>query len=89
MKNQNMKFYYSPLSIGAFLLICWGIWILIAILRGAYPTYFVFIFPSVGIGLLILDNYIRKSKLDIRNKLLIQLASLVLILFVGYLLFKG
>ena len=83
-----MKFYYSPLSIGAILLIVWGLWILIEMILGAYPTYLAFIFPIIGMGLLILDSYIRKSKLDIKQKVLIQAISIVLMLAIGYFFLK-
>jgi len=88
MRSQNMKFYYSPLSIGAILLIVWGLWILIEMILGAYPTYLAFIFPIIGMGLLILDSYIRKSKLDIKQKVLIQAISIVLMLAIGYFFLK-
>lgn len=83
-----MKFYYSPLSIGAVLLIVWGLWILTEMIIGAYPTYLAFIFPVLGIGLLVLDYYIRKSKLAIKQKVLIQLISIASILALGYLYLK-
>jgi hypothetical protein len=88
MRNKNMKFYYSPLSIGGVLLIVWGIWILTEMIIGAYPTYLAFILPIIGIGLLVLDFYIRKSKIDRKQKVLIQVISFVLILNIGYFFLK-
>lgn len=83
MRNQNMRFYYLPLSIGAIVLIIWGLWILAEMIMGAYPTYLAFIFPIIGIGLLVLDLYVRKLKIDRKQKVLIQLISIALTVTIG------
>lgn len=89
MNSQKMKFYYSPLSIGAMLFLVWGVWILIEMLKGAYPTYLVFILPILGILLLVIDYFLRKSDFSLKAKLFIQTASIVLIVIVGYLFLQG
>jgi|GEM_PF-1369721 len=89
MNSQKMKFYYSPLSIGAILFLAWGVWVLIKMLRGAYPTYLAFILPILGILLLVIDYFVRKSASSLKAKLFIQTVSVVLIVIVGYLLLKG
>ncbi len=83
-----MKFYYSPLSIAAILLFAWGIQLIVAMLRGAWATYFAFIFPALGIILFIADFYIKKSNLKFRSKLIIQILIVLFLLVVGYLIFK-
>ena len=89
INSQRMKLYYSPLSIGAILLSVWGMWMFVATLRGAYPTYLAFLLPVLGIFLLVIDYFIRKSKRSAKSKLLIQTISVVLILIVGYLLLRA
>ena len=81
-----MRYYHSLLSIGAILLIILGIWILIAMIKGAYPTSLVFIFPLLGFILLFLDKYIRKSKLKIKNKIFIQITILSIVMLGFFLL---
>lgn len=87
--NNPMKFYQSPLSIGGILLFIAGAYLLIAMLRGAWPTYFAFVFLGVGIVMLIIDYFIRKSELSFSTKLIIQSLSIVVPLLVGYLFFTG
>ena len=89
MNNQKMKFYYSPLSIGAILFLAWGLWMLMEMLQGAYPTYLAFVFPILGILLFLIDYFVRKSNFSLKAKLFIQTISIVLIVIVGYLLLKA
>jgi hypothetical protein len=84
-----MKFYQSPLSIGGILLFIAGSILTIRMLNGAWPTYFAFIFLGMGIVMLIIDYFIRKSGLGFSTKLIIQSLSVVVPLLVGYLFFKG
>ena len=82
-----MKLYQSPLSIGGILLFIAGSYLVIAMLRGAWPTYFAFIFLGLGIVMLIVDYFIRKSGLGFSTKLIIQSLCVVVPLIVGYLFF--
>ncbi len=84
-----MKFYQSPLSIVAILFLVWGLWMLMAMFKGAYPTYLAFIYPIFGILLFVMDYFIRKSDFELKIKLLIQIISIMVIVAIGYLLFKG
>ncbi len=84
-----MKFYYSPLSVAATLLLFWSLYILFKMSRGAYPTYFVLILPILGVLLLLIDYYlIRKSVLNIRAKLFIQIWAVLLIIILGFCITK-
>jgi hypothetical protein len=84
-----MKLYQSPLSIGGILLLVAGLYLVIAMLRGAWPTYFSFIFLGIGIVMLTIDYFIRKSELEFSTKLIIQSFCTILPLLVGYLYFAG
>jgi len=82
-----MKLYQSPLSIGGILLFIAGAYLCIRMLMGAWPTYFAFIFLGLGIVMLVIDYFIRKSGLGFSTKLIIQSLCVVVPLVVGYLFF--
>ncbi len=84
-----MKLYQSPLSIGGIFLFIAGSIITIRMFNGAWPTYFAFIFLGLGIVMMMIDYFIRKSIMKFSNKLIIQSLCVVLPLLVGYLFFAG
>jgi hypothetical protein len=82
-----MKSYQSPLSIGGILLFIAGTYLSIRMLMGAWPTSFAFIFLGLGIVMLVLDYFIRKSGLSFSTKLIVQSLCVVVPLVIGYLYF--
>ncbi len=82
-----MKLYQSPLSIGGILLFIAGSYLTISMLRGAWPTYFAFIFLGMGIVMLIADYFIRKSAMKFNTKLIVQSLCVAIPLLIGYLFF--
>ncbi len=82
-----MKLYQSPLSIGGSLLFIAGSYLGVKMLMGAWPTYFAFIFLGIGIIMLVIDYFIRKSRLGFSIKLIIQSLCVIVPLAVGYLYF--
>ena len=86
---KTMRLYQSPLSIGGIFLFIAGAYLTIAMFRGAWPTYFAFIFLGMGIIMLIIDYFIRKSGLKFSTKIIIQTLFAIVFLLVGYLFFAG
>ena len=84
-----MKFYQSPLSLTGIIVLLAGIYLCIAMLAGSWPTYFAFIFLGVGILMLIVDYFIRKSKWLFKTKLIVQTLCFVIPLLFVYLFFSG
>jgi|11_taG_2_1085331.scaffolds.fasta_scaffold13398_2 hypothetical protein len=84
-----MKIYQSPLSLGGILLLIAGLYLIIVMLKGAWPTYFSFIFLGLGIAMLVIDYFIRKSGLEFSTKLIIQSLCTIAPLLIGYLFFAG
>jgi hypothetical protein len=83
----TMKFYQSPLSLSAILLFSTGLYLIVAMLRGAWPTYYAFIFLGVGIVMFLVDYNIRKSSIQFQTKLIIQTICTVGPLLILYLYF--
>lgn len=84
-----MKIYQSPLSMGGILSFAAGAYLTIAMLMGAWPTYFAFVFLGVGVVMLVLDYFIRKSGMKFITKLLIQTLCAAVPLLLAYLFFSG
>ena len=80
-----MKIYYSPLSFFAIAVMFFGLWILINMINGGYPTYLGVLLPIVGFALLITDFILRKSSLESRRILVIQLAVIFSVSFTSLL----
>jgi hypothetical protein len=83
-----MKLYQSPLSIVGILLFIAGAYLGIRMLMGAWPTYFAFIFLGLGIVMVVIDYFIRKSGLGFSTKLIVQTLCVVVPLVIGYLYFS-
>jgi len=79
-----MKFYYSPLSIGALLMSILGLWMIFLILKGAYPTYLSFVLLGTGVLSFIIDYFIRNLNLGLKYKIIFQSTIILFIVFTGY-----
>jgi hypothetical protein len=84
-----MKFYQSPLSIGGILFVITGFYFIWAMFRGTYPTIFFFFILGIGIIMLLVDYFIRKSGLNFGMKLIVQSLCIVIPLLIGVLYFTG
>jgi len=84
-----MTILKSPLSIiGAFFLLL-GLYLVVSMIAGAWPTYFAFIFLIMGVVMMVADHFIRKSELKPAYKLILQLVCVIPSLVMGYLFFAG
>jgi hypothetical protein len=84
-----MKIHHSPLSIVGALSLVGGTYLTIVMIMGAWPTYFAFVFLAVGVIILVLDYFIRKSGMNFRTKLFIQSLCSAATLLMVYLFFSG
>ncbi len=84
-----MKIQYSPLSIGGILFILVGLYFIIAMLRGGYPSIVLFIILPLGIIMLVTDYFLRRSGLAFSTKLVIQIIGVLVPIILGYLFFSG
>jgi hypothetical protein len=87
--SHSMRFYQSPLSIGGTLFLIVGLYFIWAMFRGTYPTIFFFIILGMGIAMLLVDYFIRKSGLSFGIKLTIQTLCVFIPLLIAVLYFTG
>lgn len=88
-EKPNMKIYMSPLSLAGIFYILSGLFITAAMILGGYPTYLFIIAPLVGIAILQIDYFVRKSKLSFMLKFSIQIVCAIISLIVVFLFFTG
>ncbi len=57
--------------------------------KGTHPTIFFFIVLGIGLIMLLIDYFLRKSELGINTKLLIQILCVAVPFIITFLSFTG
>jgi hypothetical protein len=84
-----MKFYQSPLSLFGILFLGAGIYFIFMMFKGTYPSMFFFFLLIMGFIMLLLDHFIRKSKLGFKTKLVIQSLVVLIPMLIAVLFFSS